>query len=91
MNVKQHMLVWGLLVLVFISSVSVVYITHYQRKLFTRLQLLQADKDMMNVEWGKLQLEENTVSSTSNIEKEAKDKLNMIVPISEKIIFIKLK
>jgi len=90
MNVRQYVFIWGLLTLVFISSISIIYVTHYQRKLFTNLQLLQNNKDKMNIEWGKLQLEENTVSSTSNIEKEAKDKLDMLIPTSEKIIFIKL-
>ena len=55
------------------------------------LQLLQQQKDKMNIEWGKLQLEENTWSTTSRIEKVATKQLKMQVPESEYTIFISLK
>jgi len=88
---KHSLTVFVLFCLVFVSAVSVVYITYYQRKLFISLQSLQQKKDEMNIEWGKLQLEENTWSTTSRIEKVATKQLNMRVPKSEYTIFIKLK
>ncbi len=87
---RQSIMIWSLSFLVFISAISVVYVTHYQRTLFIRLQALQKDEDNMNIEWGKLQLEENTWSTTSRIEKIATGKLDMRVPNSEQIIFIQL-
>jgi cell division protein FtsL len=88
---KHSLLVFVLFSLVFVSAVSVVYVTYYQRKLFISLQSLQQKKDKMNIEWGKLQLEENTWSTTSRIEKVATKQLNMQVPKSEYTIFIQLK
>jgi len=85
------MIMFVLFVLVFVSAISVVYVTYYQRKLFISLQSLQQQKDKMNIEWGKLQLEENTWSTTSRIEKVATKQLNMQVPKSEHTIFIQLK
>ncbi|MFK5983928.1 MAG: cell division protein FtsL [Pseudomonadota bacterium] len=90
-NHRQRVIVLVLSVAVFVSAISVVYVTHYQRKLFVNLQSLQRDEDNMNIEWGKLQLEENTWSTTSRIEKIATQQLDMQVPLSEKIIFIQLK
>jgi cell division protein FtsL len=87
---RQYGVVFGLLLLVFITAVAIVYVTHSQRNLFINLQQLQQDKDDMVVEWGKLQLEENTWSTTSRIEKIATKKLDMKVPKSDDIIFIKL-
>ena len=88
---KQGLIVFVLFILTFVSAVSVVFVTYYQRKLFVSLQSLQQKKDKMNIEWGKLQLEENTWSTTSRIEKVATKQLNMQVPKSEYTIFIQLK
>ncbi len=91
MTNKQRIIIFILVTLVFFSAISVVYVTYYQRKLFMSLQLLQQQKDKMNIEWGKLQLEENTWSTTSRIEKVATKQLKMQVPESEYTIFISLK
>ena len=91
MTNKQRTIIFILFALVFVSAISVVYVTYYQRKLFMSLQLLQQQKDKMNIEWGKLQLEENTWSTTSRIEKIATKQLKMQVPESEYTIFIGLK
>ena len=80
-----------LLTAVFFSAVSVVYVTHYQRKLFVQLQALHNAQESMDVEWGKLQLEENTWSTSSRIEKVARKKLKMMIPETDEIIFIKVK
>ena len=85
---RHYGLIFSLLLLVIITAVSIVYVTHQQRNLFISLQQLQQDKDDMIIEWGKLQLEENTWSTTSRIEKVATKELNMQVPKSDNIIFI---
>lgn len=75
---------------VFLSAISVVYVTHYQRKLFVELQQLKNQKDAMDEQWGKLQLEENTLSRSARIEKKARKKLNMMIPEPEQIIYVKV-
>jgi len=80
-----------LVMIVFFSAISVVYVTHYQRKLFVELQTLKNEQEAMNVEWGKLQLEENTWSTASRIEKVAREKLKMLIPGTDDIIYIKVK
>lgn len=80
-----------LFVLVFVSAISVVYTTHYQRKLFIQWQQLQQQKDDMNIEWRKLLLEENAWSTTARVQRKAATQLRMKIPRSQDMIFIPLE
>ncbi len=77
-----------LLIVTFVSAISVVYVKHYNRKLFVELQQLEKQRDEMEVEWGKLQLEQNTWATHARIERIAKEKLQMITPDTSDVIFI---
>lgn len=79
-----------LLIITFVSAISVVYVKHYNRKLFVELQQLEKQRDDMEVEWGKLQLEQNTWATHARIERIAREKLQMTTPKSEDIIYINL-
>ena len=83
------LLIMILLIVTFVSAISVVYVKHYNRKLFVELQQLEKQRDEMEVEWGKLQLEQNTWATHTRIERIAKEKLQMITPDSSDVIFIK--
>jgi len=78
-----------LLIVTFFSAISVVYIKHYNRKLFVELQQLEKHRDDMEVEWGKLQLEQNTWATHARIERVAKQKLQMITPDTSDVIYIR--
>lgn len=78
-----------LLIVTFVSAISVVYVKHYNRKLFVELQQQEKLRDDMDVEWGKLQLEQNTWAAHVRIERIAKEKLQMITPENKDIIYIK--
>lgn len=78
-----------LVVLVMVSAVSVVYSKHTNRKLFIELQQLNKKIDDLNIEWGKLQLEEGTWSDHGRIEKIARTKLNMILPGTNSVVYLK--
>ena len=79
-----------LLIVTFVSAISVVYVKHYNRKLFVELQQLEKHRDDMEVEWGKLQLEQNTWATHARIERIAKQKLQMITPdTSSDVIYIR--
>lgn len=87
---RQKILLNCLILLTFLSAISVVYVTNYQRQLFVSLQKLMQQRDDMNIEWRKLLLEENTISTSSQVEVKANKELNMKVPSAKDIIFIKL-
>jgi len=78
-----------LLIVTFVSAISVVYVKHYNRKLFVELQQLEKQRDEMEVEWGQLQLEQNTWATHARIERIATEKLQMVTPGSTDIIYIK--
>jgi cell division protein FtsL len=67
----------------------VVYVKPYTRKLFVELQQLEKQRDDMEVEWGQLQLEQNTWATHTRIERIAKQKLQMITPQTSDVIYIK--
>ena len=72
--------VWFLPVLlgfVLVSALAVVYAKHQNRKLYTQLTGLQKQRDNMNVEWGRLQLELSTWATHGRIEKVARQHLGM--------------
>lgn len=74
---------------VFASAIGVVYSIHQSRKLFVQLQSLQAQRDEMEVEWGRLQLEQSTWATDARIEDLASRKLDMIIPSPEAIVMVK--
>ncbi len=67
------------------SALSVVETRHESRKLFVELQLVEKQRDLMAVEWGRLQLEQATWGTYSRIEEVAREKLEMELPLTENI------
>jgi len=78
-----------LVVLVMMSAISVVYSQHSNRKLFVELQQVNKNIDNLNIEWGKLQLEEGAWSDHGRIEKVARTKLNMLLPGINSVVYLK--
>lgn len=78
-----------LLVLVMTSALAVVYAKHRGRELFAQLQQLEAQRDRLNIEWGRLQLEQSAWASHSRVEKLARERLDMMVPDPESVVIIK--
>jgi len=78
-----------LIVVIMSSAVSVIYSKHQSRKLFVELQKLEKQIDELNIEWGRLQLEQSTWSSHGRIEKIARNKLHMTLPKANEVIYIK--
>jgi cell division protein FtsL len=76
-------------VAVMISALGVVYSRHESRKLFVELQSLQEQRDEMNVDWGRLQLEQSTWTTHGRVADTARERLNMVVPETESIRILK--
>ncbi len=65
---------------VIVISMAVVQTRHESRQLFAQLQAQQAERDALNVEWGKLLLEEGAWSQHRRIENMARSRLAMDTP-----------
>ena len=77
---------WLMLVLpllwlgVLASAVQVIYAIHKARDLFVRLEKLNAERDSLEMDWGRLQLEQSYWSSHAFVERVANSKLQMNLP-----------
>jgi cell division protein FtsL len=62
------------------TSVQVIYARHQARALFVRLEKLNAERDTLDMDWGRLQLEQSYWSSHALVEGVANAKLKMTIP-----------
>lgn len=86
-------LMWSVVALLVLAnmatSMGVIYSKHQTRKLFVELQALHKQIDELNIEWGRLQLEQSAWSSHGRIEKIARTKLKMKLPSANEVLYIK--
>jgi cell division protein FtsL len=82
------MLLHGLLACsLLLSAVGMVYVQHRHRALYVELQALERERDSLEVEWGKLQLEQSTWATHERIESLARERLKLRVPpMSETVL-----
>jgi len=83
------LLVITLALAVLVSAVAVIEAKHESRKRFVALQVLESERDRMNVEWGQLQLEQGTWATHSRIESIAYKQLHMVIPEMGSIVIVK--
>jgi cell division protein FtsL len=76
-------------VLVLVSALGVVFAKHQNRKLYAELAALQKQRDAMEVQWGRLQLEQSTWATHGRIEKIARQRLNMRNVDYDKVVIVK--
>jgi cell division protein FtsL len=62
------------------SAVQVIYARHKARDMFVHLEKLNTDRDLLEMEWGRLQLEQSYWSSHAFVERVANAKLQMSLP-----------
>ena len=70
------------------SAILLVYSKHQSRKLFVELQGLKYQVAEFNTEWGQLQLEQSAWSGHGRIEQVARERLSMVMPNAEEVVFI---
>jgi cell division protein FtsL len=80
-----------LLVVVVLCALSVVTSQYQARKLFVELQKDKDQAQQMDVEWGQLQLEQSTWAAPARVEQVAVKKLQMQLPKSGQVQFIRVK
>ena len=52
-------------------------------------QVLQAERDAMNVEWGQLQLEQSTHTTHGKVEIAAHERLDMAIPGPQRVVILR--
>ena len=66
-----------LLLAVIASAVAIVRTHHERRSLFVELDEVDARRDRLQVEWGRLQIEQSTWAASDRIERIASERLNL--------------
>ncbi|MHB8454175.1 MAG: cell division protein FtsL [Acidiferrobacterales bacterium] len=78
----------ALVIAVMVSALAVVYLRQRNRMDFVELQALQSERDNLNIERGKLLLEEGTWSEHRRIEEIARTRLGMAPPSQDQVIIV---
>ncbi|WP_085298369.1 cell division protein FtsL [Cognaticolwellia mytili] len=89
-DIRRHLLIYGILVLVVGSAFAVIYFTHLNRQTTSAIEVLLTERDALENEWRNLLLEQNSLAEHSAIESRAEKQLNMARPGASSEIIIKL-
>jgi cell division protein FtsL len=84
-----HRLLAVLTVVLVISALAVIYSKYHSRLIFIEIQKQERELDQREVEWGQTQLEVTMFSEQNRVELVARQKLKLVLPLHEKIIYIK--
>jgi cell division protein FtsL len=88
--VKTRFFLSVALMCIFLFSALLVIDKKYEsRSLFIEMQKQEKMLDGFEVEWGQLQLELTMLTEENRVESMAKNKLKLIMPSREKIIYLK--
>ena len=74
---------------VVLSSLGVVQSRHQHRLLFVELTRLERERDELNIEFGRLQLEQATWAQANRIDQVARERLGMKFPEAEDIVVVR--
>ena len=72
-----------------LSALAVIYSKYYSRLIFSEIQKQERALDQYEVEWGQMQLELTMLAEQNRLELVAQEELKLIMPLREKIIYIK--
>jgi cell division protein FtsL len=85
----SRLLLVVLLLATIASAIGVVYSRHRHRQLFVELTQLEHARDELNIEFGRLQLEQATLAQATRIDQEARGRLGMKFPEAADIVVVR--
>jgi len=79
---------WVLLLIVLVtgSSMAVIYVKHESRILFSELRQNQKIQDERLLYWSRLQIQQSTLLTQSNVESVESNRLDMVLPDNIQIV-----
>jgi cell division protein FtsL len=72
-----------------LSAIAVVFARHEHRQLFIALTGLERARDELNIEFGRLQLEQATWAESNRIDQVARTRLGMKFPETSDIVVVR--
>jgi cell division protein FtsL len=84
----MQQIIWVALLLAFVlgSALTVIYVKHESRVLFSELRNVQKKQDQEIIVWGRLQLQNSTLATHSNVESRARKTLKMKLPRTVQLV-----
>ncbi|MGB5734080.1 MAG: cell division protein FtsL [Thiohalocapsa sp.] len=73
------------------TAVGVIQVKYLTRTEFGTLQQVRVERDELDVEWGRLQIEEAALTSHTRIEDNARRKLDMYLPEGGEVRVVEVK
>lgn len=86
---KSFYMLIVLLMAVLLSALGVVYSTNSYRITFSQVQQEQQQTHALQLQWGKLLLEQASLATPGRVEELAVDKLKMILPTKQNTYILK--
>lgn len=71
------------------SALLVVFARHEHRQLFVQLNKLQRERDELNIEFGRLQLEQATWAESNRIDQVARERIGMKFPEGAETVVVR--
>lgn len=68
------------------SALTVIYVKHESRVLFAELRHVQKQQDQAIIQWSRLQLQNSTLATHSNVEAQARKTLKMRLPETVQLV-----
>ena len=72
-----------------LTAIAAVFARHEHRQLFIQLSKLEKARDELNIEFGRLQLEQATWAESNRIDQVARTRLGMVFPESGDIVVVR--
>ena len=72
-----------------LSAIAVVFARHEHRQLFIALTRLERARDELNIEFGRLQLEQATWAESNRVDQVARTRLGMKFPATDEIVVVR--
>ena len=71
------------------TAIAVVYERYRHRQLFVELTRAERERDELNIEFGRLQLEQATWAESNRVDQVARTRLGMVFPRTEDIVVLR--
>ena len=72
-----------------ISAIGVVHARHAHRQLYVDITRLERTRDELNIEFGRLQLEQATWAESNRVDQVARTRLGMKFPATDEIVVVR--
>jgi cell division protein FtsL len=76
-------------IVLLLTALAVIYSKYYSRLMFIDIQKQEKALDQYEIQWGQMQLELKMLAEQNRVELKAQEELKLMMPLREKIIYIK--